>query len=160
MINLKKIKINTRASYDIFIERGLIKNCGKIIADTVSTRKIAVITDNIVDKLYYETIELSLKENGFALSKLFFPQEKPLNQVKRFNEIYTFLCENNITRSDCIIALGGGVVGDIAGYAAATFLRGLDYIQIPTTLLAQIDSSVGGKTAIVSHAEKISGWSI
>ena len=148
MINLKKIKINTRASYDIFIERGLIKNCGKIIADTVSTRKIAVITDNIVDKLYYETIELSLKENGFALSKFVFPAGEASKSSETLNEIYTFLCENNITRSDCIIALGGGVVGDIAGYAAATFLRGLDYIQIPTTLLAQIDSSVGGKTAI------------
>ena len=87
---------------------------------------------NIVDKLYYETIELSLKENGFALLKFVFPAGEASKSSETLNEIYTFLCENNITRSDCIIALGGGVVGDIAGYAAATFLRGLDYIQIPT----------------------------
>ena len=93
MINLKKIKINTRASYDIFIERGLIKNCGKIIADTVSTRKIAVITDNIVDKLYYETIELSLKENGFALSKFVFPAGEALNQVKRLMKYIHFFAK-------------------------------------------------------------------
>ena len=148
MINLKKIKINTRASYDIFIERGLIKNCGKIIADTVSTRKIAVITDNIVDKLYYETIELSLKENGFALSKFVFPAGEASKSSETLNEIYTFLCENNITRSDCIIALGGGVVGDLTGFAAATYLRGIDFIQVPTTLLSQVDSSIGGKTGV------------
>lgn len=145
---MKKIRVQTSASYDIYIERGLIKNCGDIIANTVKTRKIAVISDNIVDKLYYDIIETSLKKSGFTVSKFVFPAGEASKSTETLNRIYDFLCENNITRSDCIIALGGGVVGDITGFAAATFLRGLDYIQIPTTLLAQIDSSVGGKTAI------------
>ncbi|MDE6103954.1 MAG: 3-dehydroquinate synthase, partial [Oscillospiraceae bacterium] len=145
---MKKIRVQTSASYDIYIERGLIKNCGDIIANTVKTRKIAVISDNIVDKLYYNTIEASLQKSGFTVSKFVFPAGEASKSTETLNRIYAFLCENNITRSDCIIALGGGVVGDITGFAAATFLRGLDYIQIPTTLLAQIDSSVGGKTAI------------
>ena len=145
---MKKIRVQTSASYDIYIERGLIKNCGDIIANTVKTRKIAVISDNIVDKLYYDIIETSLKKSGFTVSKFVFPAGEASKSTETLNRIYDFLCENNITRSDCIIALGGGVVGDITGFAAATFLRGLDYIQIPTTLLAQIVSSVGGKTAI------------
>ncbi|MGN0622043.1 MAG: 3-dehydroquinate synthase [Porcipelethomonas sp.] len=145
---MKTITVKASTSYNIYIERGLLKNCGKIIADTVKTRKTAVITDDIVDSLYGKTVMDSLKNNGFEAVKFVFKNGEASKCSDTLNEIYTFLCENSITRSDCIIALGGGVVGDITGYAAATFLRGLDYIQIPTTLLAQIDSSVGGKTAI------------
>ena len=145
---MKTITVNTSTTYDIYIERGILKNCGKIIADTIKTKKIAIITDDIVDSLYGKTVIDSLEENGFETVKFIFPNGEASKCSDTLNKIYTFLCENNITRTDCIIALGGGVVGDITGFAAATFLRGLDYIQIPTTLLAQIDSSVGGKTAI------------
>lgn len=145
---MKKITVNASSSYDIFIERGLIDNCGKIISDLVKTSKVAVITDDIVDNLYFETLKCSLEKNGFNVVKFVFKNGETSKSSKTLNMIYEFLCKNNITRSDCIIALGGGVVGDITGFAAATFLRGIDYIQIPTTLLAQIDSSVGGKTAI------------
>ena len=145
---MKTIGVKASSSYEIFIERGLLKNSGRIIADTVKTRKAAVITDDIVDGLYYNILEESLKSEGFSVVKFVFKNGEASKSSETLNNIYTFLCENAITRSDCIIALGGGVVGDISGYAAATFLRGLDYIQIPTTLLAQIDSSVGGKTAI------------
>lgn len=145
---MKTISVKASSSYDIYIERGLLKNCGKIISETVRTRKAAVITDDIVDKLYFSTLEQTLKDNGFSVVKFVFKNGEASKSTETLNNIYTFLCENAITRTDCIIALGGGVVGDISGYAAATFLRGLDYIQIPTTLLAQIDSSVGGKTAI------------
>lgn len=145
---METISVKTSESYKIYIERGLLKSCGKIIADTVKTRRTAVITDDIVDKLYYKTLEKTLSDNGFSVVKFVFKNGEASKSTQTLNDIYTFLCENAITRSDCIIALGGGVVGDITGYAAATFLRGLPYIQIPTTLLAQIDSSVGGKTAI------------
>ncbi len=80
--------------------------------------------------------------------KFVFPHGEASKCSATLHEIYNFLCENSITRTDCLVALGGGVVGDITGFAAATYLRGLDYFQIPTTLLAQVDSSVGGKTAI------------
>ncbi len=145
---MKTINVKASKSYDIYIERGLLKSCGKTIADTVKSRRAAVITDDIVDGLYYETLEKTLIDNGFTAVKFVFPNGEASKSTETLTNIYTFLCENSITRSDCIIALGGGVVGDISGYAAATFLRGIRYIQIPTTLLAQIDSSVGGKTAI------------
>lgn len=145
---MKIINVKASSSYKIYIERGLLENCGKIIAETVKTRTVAVITDDIVDSLYYNTLENALKKEGFSVVKFVFKNGEASKSTETLNNIYTFLCENSITRSDCIIALGGGVVGDISGYAAATFLRGLQYIQIPTTLLAQIDSSVGGKTAI------------
>lgn len=145
---MKTITVKASTSYNIYIERGSLKNCGTIIADTVKTRKAAIVTDDNVDRLYGETVENSLKAAGFEICKFVFPNGEASKSTETLNNIYTFLCDNNITRTDCIIALGGGVAGDITGYAAATFLRGLDYVQIPTTLLAQIDSSVGGKTAI------------
>ncbi|MGN1481521.1 3-dehydroquinate synthase, partial [Porcipelethomonas sp.] len=145
---MKIITVNASTAYNIYIERGLLKNCGNIISDTVKTRRVAVITDDIVHRLYYNDVEKSLTEHGFTVSEFVFPNGEESKSSDTLNKIYNFLCENSITRSDCIIALGGGVVGDITGFAAATFLRGIDYIQIPTTLLAQIDSSVGGKTAI------------
>ena len=145
---MKTITVNASTSYNIYIERGSLKNCGKIIADTVKTRRVAIVTDDIVDSLYSQTVVSSLENEGFSVCKFVFKNGEASKNTETLNQIYTFLCENNITRTDCMIALGGGVVGDITGFAAATFLRGLKYIQIPTTLLAQIDSSVGGKTAI------------
>ncbi len=145
---MKTVNVKASTCYDIYIERGILKNCGEIIANTVKSRKVAIITDDIVDGLYYNTLEKTLNDNGFSVVKFVFPNGESSKSTETLNKIYAFLCQNGVTRSDCIIALGGGVVGDISGYAAATFLRGLKYIQIPTTLLAQIDSSVGGKTAI------------
>ncbi len=145
---MQTITVNASTSYKIYIERGLVKSCGKIIADTVSSRTAAIVTDDIVDSLYSDMVVSSLEACGFKVYKFVFPNGEHSKNADTLNKIYNFLCECNITRSDCLIALGGGVVGDITGFAAATYLRGLDYIQIPTTLLAQIDSSVGGKTAI------------
>ncbi len=145
---MKTITVNASSSYNIYIERGMLKNCGEIIARTVETRKVAIVTDDIVDSLYSKIVLNSLENAGFEVCKFVFKNGESSKTTETLNQIYTFLCNNNITRTDCVIALGGGVVGDITGFAAATFLRGLDYIQIPTTLLAQIDSSVGGKTAI------------
>lgn len=145
---MKTINVKASMPYNIYIERGLLQNCGKIIADTVKTRKAAIVTDDIVDGLYGRITEDSLKASGFETCKFVFKNGESSKCTETLNQIYAFLCDNSITRTDCIIALGGGVVGDITGYATATFLRGIDYVQIPTTLLAQIDSSVGGKTAI------------
>ena len=145
---MKAIKVKASSVYEIFIERGLLKECGNMIKSVVKSSKAAVITDDTVNALYGDTLEKTLTGNGFSVCRYVFPHGEASKCSDNLNKIYAFLCENHITRSDCIIALGGGVVGDIAGYAAATFLRGLKYVQIPTTLLAQIDSSVGGKTAI------------
>ncbi len=145
---MKTVTVNASKKYEIFIERGIIENCGKYVSNCVKSEKFAVITDDIVDSLYSDKVMKSLSDYGLTVVKFVFEHGEQSKCSDTLNRIYEFLCENNITRSDCIIALGGGVTGDMAGYASGTFLRGIPYIQIPTTLLAQIDSSVGGKTAI------------
>jgi 3-dehydroquinate synthase len=153
------IEVKTSERYKIQIEHGLLAECGGAIRRIANPDKklgvtIAIITDDIVDKLYSEQLIKTLTENGLKTRKFVFPNGETSKCTETLNEIYAFLAENNITRTDTLIALGGGVVGDITGYAAATWLRGVKYIQIPTTLLAQIDSSVGGKTAINTPAGK------
>lgn len=145
---MKKIAVKASKPYEVLIEQGLIAECGKLISEVTKTKFTAIVTDDIVDSIYSERVISSLEAAGFRVVKFVFPHGETSKCSETLNRIYSFLAENNITRADSLIALGGGVVGDITGYAAATFLRGLSFIQIPTTLLAQIDSSVGGKTAI------------
>lgn len=145
---MKTIHVNTSHPYDVIIERDGIKKSGKYIRKITGASKAAVITDDIVGALYGKIVTDSLEKNGFECSTFTFPNGEQSKNLSVFGEILDFLCENSITRSDIIIALGGGVVGDITGFASASYLRGVDFVQIPTTLLAQIDSSVGGKTAI------------
>ena len=142
------IHVPVSQPYDVLIERGILARCGSIIEDQISGHTCALITDDNVDKLYSRTVTESLESAGLRVVKFVFPHGESSKCAATLLRIYSFLCENDITRGDCLIALGGGVVGDITGYAAATFLRGLPYVQIPTSLLAQVDSSVGGKTAI------------
>lgn len=145
---MKRINVRTSHPYEVLIERGGIKKCGEYISAITSSRKAVIITDDIVGGLYAETVLESMKENGFECSVFTFSNGEQSKCLATFGDILDFLCESAITRSDIIIALGGGVVGDITGFAAASYLRGVEFVQIPTTLLAQIDSSVGGKTAI------------
>ncbi len=145
---MKTISVHTQNPYDVLVERGILQKCGEYIRPLTKAGKCAIITDDNVNALYADTVTASLEENGFSVVKFVFPHGEGSKNAQVLLEIYAFLCENEITRSDCLIALGGGVVGDITGFAAATFLRGMQYVQIPTTLLAQVDSSVGGKTAI------------
>ena len=145
---MKKISMNTSHPYEVLIERGSIKKSGEYIAKVTDSRKAAIITDDIVEKLHLQTVIDSMKAAGFECSVFSFPHGEQSKCLDTLGKIYDFLCESNITRSDIAVALGGGVVGDITGFAAASFLRGIDFVQIPTTLLSQVDSSVGGKTAI------------
>lgn len=145
---MKKISIRTSCPYEVIIERGAVKRCGELISAVTSSRKAVIVTDDTVGSLYGDTVMTSMKNSGFECDIFTFPQGEQSKCLSNLGDIYDFLCKCNITRSDILIALGGGVVGDITGFAAATFLRGIDFVQIPTTLLAQVDSSVGGKTAI------------
>ncbi len=145
---MRTITVNASQKYDILIDNGIIDRCGSLIKEKTKAQKIAVITDDTVDSLYGERVLKSLSDAGFEIVKFVFPHGEKSKSAETLIEIYDFLCENSITRTDCLVALGGGVVGDITGFAAATFLRGMDFVQIPTTLLSQVDSSVGGKTAI------------
>ena len=145
---MKKINVRTSTPYEVVIERGSLKKSGKYISEVINSKKAVIVTDDIVNGLYSETLIKSLEEYGIDVKVYVFPNGEQSKNLETLSGILDFLCDCGITRSDFIIALGGGVVGDIAGFASAIYLRGIQFVQIPTTLLAQIDSSVGGKTAI------------
>lgn len=145
---MTEIEVNASGNYKVIIGSNLIKDIGKYIKDILSPIKTVIITDDIVNALYSETIEDSLKTNGFEVLKYVIANGESSKNGQNFLKICDFLAENHITKSDLIIALGGGVVGDLAGFVSASYLRGIKFIQVPTTLLAAVDSSVGGKTAI------------
>ncbi|MBR1591981.1 MAG: 3-dehydroquinate synthase [Ruminococcus sp.] len=145
---MKNIKVRTSSPYDIIIERGGLDKCGEFISSALKSKKAVIITDDIVDRLYSQRLVKSLADYDIKSDVFVFPNGEQSKNLSTLSDIYDFLCEKNITRSDFLIALGGGVVGDITGFAAASYLRGIDFVQIPTTLLAQVDSSVGGKTAV------------
>jgi len=128
-------------SYDIVVEHGTIDRAGELLK---LDRRVLVVTDSGVPKEYSEKIALQCKNSVIYT----FPQGEESKNFDTYKDILTCLVENGFTRSDCVVAVGGGVCGDMAGFAAATYMRGIDFYNIPTTLLSQIDSSIGGKTAI------------
>ncbi len=148
-----RIRIETSRPYDVLIGDGLLDQCGQLTAE-VCRGKAAVIADDTVAALYEGRTELSLQQAGFETSHFTFPHGEKSKSMLTLGNALEFLAENQITKSDVIIALGGGVTGDLAGFAAAVYQRGISFIQIPTTLLAAIDSSVGGKTAVDLKAGK------
>ncbi len=144
-----KLRVNLdKNSYDINIEKGCLCRCGNLIKSVIPGGRCVLITDSNVDKLYSDTVIHSLSDNGFETVKFVFPAGEESKNLKTLSDIYDFMAENKINRGDFLVALGGGVCGDISGFAAATYMRGIKYIQIPTSLLAQVDSSVGGKVAV------------
>ena len=145
---MEKVTINASISYDILIDNGILDNAGELIRSVKPTGKCAVITDDNVNALYGERLMRSPSSAGIEAVKFAFPHGEASKNHSTLLTIYDFLASNGFTRSDFIAALGGGVVGDTAGYAAATYMRGVDFIQIPTTVVSQSDSSVGGKTAV------------
>lgn len=145
---MNRITVRASGSYDVLIGRNLLEEIGTHIAGIRKDCKIAVISDSNVWPLYGGVVLKSLTNAGFTAIHYEFPAGEASKNAQTYLQILNFLAENKITRSDLIVALGGGVVGDISGFAAATFLRGISYIQVPTSLLAMVDSSVGGKTAI------------
>ncbi len=141
--------------YDILIERGLLDRSGLLCREVLPrAKKLFVITDSNVSKLYAEQVIKSLERSGFAVHLETVPAGEPSKSPAQLTALWEAMMAFGLTRTDAVAALGGGVVGDLAGFAAATVLRGVDFIQIPTTLLAQVDSSVGGKVAIDLNAGK------
>ena len=151
---MKTITVEVSEKYNVLIDSGLISKAGSHIAEVATGRKAAIISDSNVWPLYGETLSESLISSGFEVIPFTFSAGEASKNATTYLAILNFLAEKKVTRSDIMIALGGGVVGDITGFAAATYLRGIDYIQIPTTMLAMVDSSVGGKTAIDLPAGK------
>ena len=135
-------------SYNISIEKGMLSRLGDEVKKFYNGEKVFIITDENVNKYYGEKVEESLKKAGFNTRKLVL---KAGEETKSFNTlpiIYNELLDFKLTRKELIITLGGGVIGDLGGFAASSFLRGVPFIQVPTSLLAQVDSSVGGKVAV------------
>ncbi|MEG2017242.1 MAG: 3-dehydroquinate synthase [Clostridium sp.] len=135
-------------SYELLIERGLINNIGHEVKKVYKGDKVAIVTDENVDRFYGNIVEQSLKSQGFHTLKIVLKPGEKTKSMDQVLELYDSLLNFGINRGNLIIALGGGVIGDLTGFCASTFLRGIPYIQIPTSLLAQIDSSIGGKVAI------------
>ncbi len=142
-----KVKIPNK-TYEIQIENGLLNSIGKKLKSFTKSNKIAIITDKNVNKIYGDKLNMSLKKEGFTTRIIAIDPGEHSKSLRIAEEIYNELLDFRINRSDLIIVFGGGVVGDLGGFVASTFLRGIPFIQIPTSLLAQVDSSVGGKVAV------------
>ena len=151
---MNTVTVNASKSYDILIGSGLLSTLGARAAVLGKAKTVCIVSDSNVWPLYGEMASGSLKDAGFTVCSYVFPAGEESKNGHTYLSLLNCLAENKLTRSDLIVALGGGVVGDLAGFAAATYLRGIRFIQVPTTLLAAVDSSVGGKTAIDLPAGK------
>ena len=152
------IQVHTSPAYDVTIGAQLLPRCGQLLLNTLGSCKVAVIADSTVAPLYLNTVKTSFKEAGFGVCSYVFPAGESHKNLSTLSQLLEFLAENHLTRTDCVAALGGGVTGDMAGFAAAVYLRGIRYVQLPTTVLSAVDSSVGGKTAIdLAHGKNLAG---
>ncbi len=145
--------------YNILIERGLLKGAGAYIRTACPrAKRVFVVTDDNVAPLYLEQVETGLRGAGLDTAAAVLPAGEETKSGAMLLTLWEQMMEFGLTRTDAVAALGGGVVGDLAGFAAATILRGVDFVQIPTTLLAQVDSSVGGKVAVdLDHGKNLAG---
>lgn len=145
---MKKIHVGVSKPYDVWIGRGIFQKIPELIRPVCASARVAVVTDDVVAGLYLSRLKEILESSGFEVFAYAFAGGEQSKHIGTLAEILEFLAGSHLRRNDTVIALGGGVVGDIAGLAAAIYMRGISVLQIPTTLLAAVDSSVGGKTAI------------
>ena len=151
---MKTVTVNASKTYDILIGSGLLPMLGQKAAELGKAKNICIVSETNVWPLYGKAAQESLEKAGFHVISFVFPAGEESKNGITYLELLNYLAENKLTRSDLVVALGGGVVGDLAGFAAASYLRGIRFIQVPTTLLAAVDSSIGGKTAIDLPAGK------
>ncbi len=156
---MQKVRVGLeKRSYDIIIGHGLIKDSASIITPFLSQNRVVVITDQNVAPLHLRSFESSLKLMGVSVSSLVLPSGESTKSWKYAVRVVEWILEQKVERNDLVIALGGGVIGDLVGFAAAIVRRGVRFAQIPTSLLAQVDSSIGGKTGInVSFGKNLVG---
>lgn len=142
------IPVKASKSYDVCIGKGLLSADSNYIADKLRSKSVMIVSDENVYGLYGHKLESMLDEALITHHKFVFSPGEQSKSLATYGELVEEMCKSKMTRSDVILALGGGVVGDLAGFAAATYQRGIDFLQIPTSLLAAVDSSVGGKTGV------------
>ncbi len=145
---MERIEVKASVTYDVLVGSNILQKSGELIGKVIKTCRAFIITDDIVEGLYLDIVKNSLEEKGFKTDIFVFQNGENSKNSGTLINIVECMAEKNYTRSDIIVALGGGVVGDTSGFAAASYLRGIKFVQIPTTLLAMVDSSVGGKTAV------------
>lgn len=145
---MKKLTVHVGKTYEILIEKGIMQDCGAYIKKVSNAKKVCVITDSNVAPLYLDKVVSSLEKEEYEVFSFTFQAGECSKTTATIVEMVEFLAEKGLTRKDLVVALGGGVCGDMAGFASAVYLRGIDFVQIPTTLLSQVDSSVGGKTGV------------
>ena len=148
------VPVRVREGYRVVIGSGLLAQSGQLLRETLGNCRIAIVTDSNVANLYLPAVLESLKQAGLDACTYVFPAGEANKRLSTLSGMLEFFAEQRITRTDCVLALGGGVTGDMAGFAAGCYLRGIRYVQMPTTLLAAVDSSVGGKTAVDLAAGK------
>lgn len=145
---MRSIHIKASREYDVLVERGLLDRAGELLREVSAPGMAAIVSDDTVYALYGERTVKALEKAGYRVHSFTFPAGEGSKNLSTYADVLHFLGEHRFSRSDVVVALGGGVVGDLAGFAAATYQRGMGFAQIPTTLLAAVDSSVGGKTAV------------
>ncbi|MCR4818101.1 MAG: 3-dehydroquinate synthase [Fretibacterium sp.] len=151
---MKTLHVNAEKGYNVQIGQGSLPNCGEVIARILGPCSVGVITDSNVARFYLEGCVRSLTDAGLRPRAFTFPAGEDSKNFSTLSDILEFLASSGLTRVDAVVALGGGVVGDMAGFAAGCYMRGVRFVQLPTTLLAAVDSSVGGKTAVDLKAGK------
>ena len=151
---MNTIHIHASRNYDVLIGSGLLNSLGGRVLQVAKPKSVCIVSDTNVWPLYGDAAAKSLTSAGLSVVHFVFPAGEESKNADTYLRLLNFLAEQKLSRTDALIALGGGVVGDLTGFAAATYLRGIPFIQIPTTLLAAVDSSVGGKTAIDLPAGK------
>lgn len=145
---MKRITLSTTKTYDVIIQPGALSRIGSLLKEKYSSGKVCVIADSTAGSLYAKEVMHSLAEEGFTPCQILFPAGEHSKNLTTYANIVEAMASENLTRSDVVLALGGGVVSDLAGFAAGTYMRGIDLVQVPTTLLSAMDAAVGGKSAV------------
>ena len=148
------VKVSASKEYIVNIGTGFLSSIGEKIREIKPLCRVVLVSDDTVFSFYGEKVKKSLTDCGYTVFEYVFPHGEESKSFENFEKILNFSAENNITRTDLFVALGGGVTGDLTGFVASSYLRGVDFVQIPTTVLSMVDSSVGGKTAINLKAGK------
>ena len=151
---MKRITVNTSKIYDVLLGNGLVQRLPELIAPICQGRKVGIITDDTVERLYANNVAQELASLGYQVNLFSFPQGEESKHIRTLSEILEYFAQYHFTRKDIFLSIGGGVVGDITGLAASLYMRGIQFIQVPTTLLSMVDASVGGKTAVDLKAGK------
>ena len=151
---MKTIEVNASGKYKVHIGSGILNRAAEITLEVKKPCEAVIVSDDIVYSIYGKRVRSLYEAAGFSVKSFVFPNGESSKNMETITGLLEFMAEEKLTRTDLLLALGGGVTGDMTGFAAAVYLRGIDYLQIPTTLLAAVDSSVGGKTGVDLAAGK------